>query len=106
MQTSITHSESPFPLGNDYRLFIAGDWMEGDEHVEIRFPYDRSILVGRVAWASKNDVDSALELASEGARTMASWPLHRRAALLHRVAELLAARTERFALLIVHEVGK
>jgi acyl-CoA reductase-like NAD-dependent aldehyde dehydrogenase len=108
-QTSTSHTEHtepPFPLGNQYRLFIGGDWVESDEHSEIRFPYDRSILVGRVAWASRHNVDAALELAREGARTMATWPLHRRAALLHRIADLLAARTEHFASLIVYEVGK
>jgi len=108
-QTSTSHTEhteSPFPLGNQHRLFIGGDWVESNEYIEIRFPYDRSILVGRVAWASRHDVDAALEFAREGAGTMATWPLHRRAALLHRVANLLAARTEHFASLIVYEVGK
>ena len=37
---------------------------------------------------------------------MAAMPLHRRASLLHRVADLIAARADRFAWLIVHEVGK
>ncbi len=107
MQTSTSYTEHQplFPLGKDHSLFIAGDWVERDEHIEIRFPYDRSILVGRVVWAGRQDVDAALELAREGARTMATWPLLRRAALLHRVADLLAARTEHFASLIVYEVG-
>jgi acyl-CoA reductase-like NAD-dependent aldehyde dehydrogenase len=98
--------ESTFKPGKNYRLFTGGDWVESDEHVEIRFPYDRNILVGRVAWAGKHEVDAALEQAREGAHTMATWPLHRRAALLHRAADLLAARTEHFAALIVYEVGK
>lgn len=105
MQTSTTPNET-FPLGQTHRIFLGGDWVEGKEHVEIRFPYDRSILVGRVAWANPHHADDALERAQQGAREMASWPLHRRAALLHRAADLIAARGERFAWLIVHEVGK
>src|SRR5947209_3640104 len=100
------HTKGPFPLGQKHRLFIGGDWVDTQEQVEIRFPYDRRVLVGRVAWANQHDVDTALNLARQGAQEMASWPLHRRAALLHRAAELIAARTERFASLIVHEVGK
>ncbi len=97
--------ESTFQPGKDYRLFIGGDWVASDEYREIRFPYDRDVLVGRVAWAGKQDVDAALEQAREGAQKMASWPLHRRAALLHHASDLLAARSEHFASLIVHEVG-
>ncbi len=107
MQTNATHTiNASFPLGNDYRLFVGGEWVDAQKHVEIRFPYDRNILVGRVAWAEQQHVDTALELAREGAREMAAWPLHRRASLLHRVADLIAANAERFAWLIVHEVGK
>ena len=106
MKQATSLFESTFQPGKDYQLFIGGDWHESDEHVEIRFPYDHDILVGRVAWADKHDVDAALERAREGAHTMASWPLYQRAALLHRAADLLAARTEHFASLIVYEVGK
>ncbi len=106
MKQATSLFESTFQPGKDYRLFIGGDWVESEEHVEIRFPYDRNVLVGRVAWASKHDVDAALEQAREGANTMASWPLHRRATLLHQAADLLTAYAEHFASLIVHEVGK
>jgi acyl-CoA reductase-like NAD-dependent aldehyde dehydrogenase len=104
--TLSTHHEGPFPLGNEHRLFIGGQWVDTEEHIEIRFPYDRRVLVGRVAWAGQREVDAALHAAQQGAKEMASWPLHRRAALLHSAADLIAARAERFAWLIMHEVGK
>lgn len=110
MQSNISevarYHEESFPLGQQHRLFVGGTWTDTAQQVEIRFPYDRSILVGRVAWASQQDVDTALELAREGAATIASWPLHRRAALLHNVADRIAARRDYFASLIVYEVGK
>jgi len=70
MQTSTTPN-GPFPPGQTYRIFLGGKWVDGKEHVEIRFPYDRSVLVGRVAWANLHDADDALELAQQGARAMA-----------------------------------
>lgn len=108
MQTTTTGNtdNNLFPFGGEHRIFLGGDWVESGEQVEIRFPYDRSLLVGRVAWATPREVEAALELAGEGAREMARWPLHRRSALLHRVADLIAANSERLAWLIVHEVGK
>jgi len=105
MQTSFISNDT-FPLGNTHQLFLGGDWIEGKTYVDIRFPYDRDVLVGRVAWADRSDADTALTLAKEGAQAMAALPLHRRAAILHRVADLIAARAERFISLIVHEVGK
>ena len=105
MQTS-SMSTGAFPLGQTHSLFLGGDWVEGQNYVDIRFPYDPDVLVGRVAWAERQDADKALTLAKEGALAMAAMPLHRRASLLHRVADLIAARADRFAWLIVHEVGK
>ncbi|MBE3559415.1 MAG: aldehyde dehydrogenase family protein [Ktedonobacteraceae bacterium] len=99
-------AENSYPLGRTHRLFLGGDWQDGQEQVEIRFPYNRSVLVGRVAWAGREHVDRALELARQGTQEIAAWPLHRRSALLHRVADLLAERQDHFAWLIVHEVGK
>ncbi len=32
--TLSTHQEGPFPLGNDHRLFIGGQWVDTDEHIE------------------------------------------------------------------------
>lgn len=108
MQTQHTAQtfEQAFPTGITYRLFIGGEWVESTEQIEIRFPYDRKLLVGRVAWATQQHVEQALICAKEGAKIMASWPLHRRAALLHRVADLIETNTERFAALITYEVGK
>src|SRR5260370_17379892 len=61
-----TEHNAPFPLGQQHRLFIGGEWIEASEQVEIRFPYDRPILVGRVAWADLHHVNHALQLAQPG----------------------------------------
>ncbi len=105
MDTSST-SNNTFSPGNTYQLFLGGKWVESKTYVDIHFPYDREVLVGRVAWADRQDAETALTMAKEGAQTMAAIPAHRRASMLHRVADLIAARAAHFAELIVYEVGK
>lgn len=105
-QRQLQQHEEPFPLGQQHALFIGGTWVESPQQVEIRFPYDRSMVVGRVSWATQEHVEAALEAAKQGAKTMASWPLHRRASVLQHVADLISENRERLAALIVYEVGK
>lgn len=99
-------ANNTFSLGKTYQLFLGGEWIEGKTYIDIHFPYDREVLVGHVAWADRQDADTALTMAQEGAQTMVAMPLHRRASMLHRVAGLIAARAAYFADLIVYEVGK
>src|SRR5579872_5606903 len=101
--STANHTFSP---GKTYQLFLGGEWIEGKTYVDIHFPYDRAVLVGRVAWADRQNAETAITRAQEGAQTMAAMPAHRRASMLHRVAELIAARAAYFADLIVYEVGK
>src|SRR5579884_3966983 len=66
MQTTTTHSKDDlFPFGGEHRIFLGSDWVESGEQVEIRFPYDRSLLVGRVAWDTPREVEAALTVAGE-----------------------------------------
>jgi acyl-CoA reductase-like NAD-dependent aldehyde dehydrogenase len=85
------------------KLLIDGEWVETGDWIEVRSPYDGT-LVGRVAQGGAAETNRALDAAE---RAM-SEPLaaHERAAILDRVAALLAERVEEAAGTISAEAGK
>jgi len=58
------------------RLLIDGDWVETGEWIEVRSPYDQS-LIGRVAKAGAGDARRALDAAEKAMRD--PLPAHERA---------------------------
>ena len=84
-------------------LLIDGEWVETGDWTEVQSPFDGS-LVGRVAKGGTAETARAVDSAE---RAMASpLPAHERAAVLDRVAHLLAERTDEAARTISSEAGK
>ena len=84
-------------------LLIDGEWVETGDWVEIKSPYDGS-LVGRVAKAGAGETRRAIDAAE---RAMANpLPAHKRAEILVRVAAGLGRRADEAARLISAEAGK
>ena len=78
-------------------LLIDGEWVETGDWVEVRSPYDGS-LVGRVAKAGAAETRRAIDAAE---RAMAEpLPAHKRAEILVRVAGALGRRADEAAQLI------
>ncbi|SNS24131.1 Acyl-CoA reductase [Sphingomonas laterariae] len=86
-------------------LHIAGAWRDGATRMDVRNPYDGS-LIAQVACATPADVDDAIASALVGQRAMAALTTGERAAILHRTADMLAADAARFAAMITAETGK
>jgi|SRR5579875_25401 len=86
-------------------LYIGGEWVETDQHDEIRLPYDGSV-VGLVAHASEAHVYRAIEAAQQGARAMALLANHERADLLLRIADQVRNDEDELAHTICSETGK
>jgi acyl-CoA reductase-like NAD-dependent aldehyde dehydrogenase len=85
------------------KLLIAGEWVETGEWLEVRSPYDGS-LVGRVARGGAEEARRAVDAA---ARAMESpLPAHERAAILDRAARSVEERAEEIARTICAEAGK
>ena len=85
------------------RLLIDGEWVETGEWIDVRSPYDGS-LVGRVAKGGAAETRRAVDAAERAMQT--PLPAHERASILDRVADLLAERADEAARTISSEAGK
>jgi acyl-CoA reductase-like NAD-dependent aldehyde dehydrogenase len=95
------------------RLLRKGDYIHGsflkpevvDGYINGINPGDRSDMLGRFPFAEQ-DVDEAVECASEGASVWRRVPVPERAAALYRLREALLHLQENLAILITRENGK
>ena len=83
---------------------IGGRAVSADEWIEVLSPYDGA-PVARVPALGADHVAEAVAAAA-AALERGDFPQHRRAEVLERAAELLAERTEEFAVTIAREAGK
>ena len=75
----------------DRKLFVAGDWIETGDWIDVASPYDGS-LVARVAKAGPTETRSAIDAAERAMRN--PLPAHKRAEILVRVAGALGRRAD------------
>lgn len=87
------------------QMFVAGQWRDGSEAIEVSNPYDGSVI-DTVPSATEGDVDAALATLSEGGRAMRALSAYERSCRLRRAVELMAARQEQLATIISREEGK
>jgi acyl-CoA reductase-like NAD-dependent aldehyde dehydrogenase len=87
------------------RMYVAGQWIDKPQTIPVENPYDRSV-VDTVPRADRGDVERALESAVRGARAMAKLTGYERHQILHKAAQLIAARQEELGRLISMEEGK
>ena len=87
------------------KMYVAGQWIDKDQKIEVRNSYDNS-LIDTVPRADRGDIERALQSAERGARAMAKLTSYERWKILHRAADLLAARVEELGTLISKEEGK
>jgi len=85
------------------KLLVGGEWVETGEWIEVRSPFDDA-LVGRVPKGGATEAREAVDAAERAMRD--PLPAHERAAILDRVAVLLAERADDTARTISGEAGK
>jgi acyl-CoA reductase-like NAD-dependent aldehyde dehydrogenase len=85
------------------KLLIDGDWIETGAWIDVTSPYDGE-LVGRVPKAGAAETRRAIDAAEAAMRD--PLPAHERAAILDRIAAVLAERSEDAARTICAEAGK
>jgi acyl-CoA reductase-like NAD-dependent aldehyde dehydrogenase len=85
------------------KLFVAGEWIETGEWIEVRSPYSGE-PVGRVAKGGADQTRRAIDAAEQALRE--PLPAHKRAEICVRVVSALARRHDEVARTISDEAGK
>ncbi|HEY3922593.1 MAG TPA: aldehyde dehydrogenase family protein [Gaiellaceae bacterium] len=88
---------------SDRKLFLAGEWVETGEWIDVVSPYSGE-RVGRAASGASALTRDAIDAADRAFAT--PLPVHERAAILDRVAASLAERADEAARIICAEAGK
>ena len=88
--------------------FIGGQWLDSPsgETFESINPTDTSEVVGVVSKSGREDVDKAVEAASNAFRGWRLTPAPKRGEIIFRAAETLARRKEELGRLMTREMGK
>lgn len=94
-------STLPLPTSVDCPAWIAGQAVSPDEWMDVRHPYDDT-LVGRAGVAGSDHVEQAIRLALEAGRALSHYERHE---ILERARVALDARADEFAVLICAESG-
>ena len=84
-----------------------GEWIKASqsEFLEVVSPVDGS-LVGRVPAMTRGDVDRAIENTKKGLPEWAKTPVHERANVFYRAADLLEEHAEEIANVLTMEIAK
>ncbi|HWH45689.1 MAG TPA: aldehyde dehydrogenase family protein [Thermoleophilaceae bacterium] len=102
-QTALTHDLEPIVRD---RFFIGGEWVSpsSSETIDVLDPATEQV-VGTIPAGGPEDADAAVRAARAAFAEWSQVPATERAALVGRVGQLLAARSEEIAVLISREVG-
>src|SRR5215470_9817628 len=86
-------------------FYIDGKWLEEGDLLEVRAPYDGSVLA-RVHQGRREHAYDAIAAAVKAFGTTRRLPAFERQRVLRRVSESIAQRKEEFAQTIAQEAGK
>lgn len=87
------------------KMLIDGEWVETGKWIEVRNPYDNS-LIDRVPEGTREDVNKAIHASQSGLIKMAKVSGYERYEMLQGAAELIQEKLEDFARTISLESGK
>ncbi len=93
-------------LGKTYRMYIDGEWVDGDGVYENRSPINTDWLLGTFAQAGDRHVDQAVAAAKAAFPGWRDTPWAERAELLNKVADLISERLFEISAAVSMEIGK
>src|SRR6476646_1846452 len=86
-------------------FFVDGRWQQEGDLVEIRAPYDGS-LIARVAQGRKEHAEAAIAAAVKAFGTTRRLPAFERQRILRQIVAFMIERKEEFARTLAQEAGK
>ena len=86
-------------------FFVDGRWWEDGDVVEIRAPYDGT-LIARVVQGRREHAEAAIAAAVKAFGTTRRLPAFERQRVLRRISASMAERKEEFARTLAQEAGK
>ena len=84
---------------------IGGEWRGSDDVMEVRFPYDGSV-VGAVSMANAADMEDAMAAAAAGFEQTRVMPSYRRSEIIQNIHRGLAERFDEVVEAMILEGGK
>lgn len=87
------------------RAFFGGEWQAGTQQIEVRNPFDGSVI-DTVPSLSPDDIGRALTTLAEGAAIMRKMSAYDRSAILRKAAGLMKEREAELGRTISSEEGK
>src|SRR3569832_1387191 len=87
------------------RIYLAGQWHDRDRKIEVRNPYDAT-LVDTVPQATSDDAKAAITAAVQGAAIMRKTAGYDRFHMLRKAADAMFARQKELGRIISLEEGK
>ena len=89
----------------EYGCFVGGQWFKTGDAIEVRSPYDES-LVAIVHRAGAKHIEQAIAAATSAFQVTRKLPSWKRADMLEKISAGIAVRREDFARTIALEAGK
>lgn len=93
------------PRLGKFGCYVAGEWIETADAVEVRSPFDES-LVAVVHRAGPKEIEMAIAKATAAFQVTRKMPVWKRAEVLEKISAGIAARREELAQTIALEAGK
>ncbi|WHP40653.1 aldehyde dehydrogenase family protein [Lysinibacillus boronitolerans] len=87
------------------KLWINGQWIDGEESYELASPYSGEVIA-HVAKASIQDVEKAIEGAQQAFQSFKKTTAYERAETLYKVVDIMRQRKEELAEILALEAGK
>jgi acyl-CoA reductase-like NAD-dependent aldehyde dehydrogenase len=92
-------------MGENYPMFLGGQWTTSDRSLEVRNPYNDDV-VGTTYLASAEQLDAAIQAAEAAFCELRRMPTFDRVALLKGLATGLKGRRDEFIRTVALEAGK